>query len=115
MELVKWIESINDLHYGQTLKQLSELISKNCEWSDYVDNIWRNEFNQIGSYPYVEKCETEEYIWFVSKEPIRNDNKYLIAHVVTLVPREKPSCLCPNFQSSKIPCRGRHLNFLVII
>ena len=51
--------------------------------------------------PYVEKCETEEYIWFVSKEPIRNDNKYLIAHVVTLVPREKPTCRYPNFQALK--------------
>lgn len=88
---------------AQSLNDICELVKSNKKWSSYVQKIWTESLLASSKFPFAKEVAPGQ--WEVSSQP----NFAEILHVVVLRDQDMdgiPTCNCPTFLSSKIPCPG---------
>ena len=87
-----------DRMQASSLLIICDLIQSNKKWSIYVHELWMENYMASSKLPFAREVLTGE--WEVSSQSDFSD----ISHCVSL--DGIPTCDCPTFGSSKIPCPG---------
>lgn len=90
---------------SDALQEIVRLIKGQKMWSEYVDTLWKEQFEKAQKLPYVELTNAQLGAWRVSDDP----NFDTIRHsVIRCDPQQGdiPVCTCSSFKSTLVPCAG---------
>ena len=103
--LVESVERVLQLADSQDIESTGDirnLITKGKKWSRFVDNIWKDNQNEVYKLRISSISPSENGKTKYEIDDTNGNRK----HVVFLFDDLPPTCECPKFCSMRIPCEG---------